>query len=114
MSHQISAAGASKSKTLPTDEKLHVLIVDDASGIRMIHNMLVKSFGSHVQTQMAENGKVAVDLCRSGEHFDVILMDNHMPVMDGIQVTINQVFRILHGTVYYDIHVSYLFEKASF
>jgi len=35
----------------------------------------------------AENGKIAVDKFRSGIHYDVILMDIRMPVMDGLAST---------------------------
>ncbi|OWM67981.1 two-component response regulator ARR22-like [Punica granatum] len=75
------------SKSSIIEKKFNVLIVDDAPGIRMMHNALLKSFGSNVETQVAENGKVAVDLCNSGKYFDIIFIDKHMPIMDGVQAT---------------------------
>ena len=39
-----------------------------------------------ISTEWAENGQIAVDLfagCREG-HFDAVLMDMRMPVMDGL------------------------------
>lgn len=88
-----SSTGGSKGAAI--DKKLCVLIVDDAMGIRMMHNMLLKSFGPHVETHLAENGKAAVDLCLSGKYFDVIFMDRDMPVMDGIQVSVDGRFGLL-------------------
>jgi len=75
------------STSAPAKKKLSVLIVDDDSMIRTIHTILVNRVGVEVESQVAENGKVAVDLFRSGESFDVILMDWEMPVMNGIEVT---------------------------
>ncbi|KAL3750438.1 hypothetical protein ACJRO7_011440 [Eucalyptus globulus] len=75
------------STSAPAKKKLSVLIVDDDSMIRTIHTILVNRVGVEVESQVAENGKVAVDLFRSGESFDVILMDWEMPVMNGIEAT---------------------------
>ncbi|KAF8039273.1 hypothetical protein BT93_B1719 [Corymbia citriodora subsp. variegata] len=71
----------------PVKKKLSVLIVDDNSMIRTIHTILVNRMGMEVESQVAENGKVAVDLFRSGKSFDVVLMDWEMPVMNGIEAT---------------------------
>jgi CheY-like chemotaxis protein len=38
-------------------------------------------------TVEACDGQKAVDLVASGMHFDVILMDNQMPVMTGVEAT---------------------------
>ncbi|MBU3693727.1 MAG: PAS domain S-box protein [Rhodocyclaceae bacterium] len=61
---------------------LRILAVDDSP-----HNieLLVNVLGRHGhQLTAAENGKVALDLY-SSQPFDLILMDCHMPVMDGMQ-----------------------------
>ncbi|KAF8039274.1 hypothetical protein BT93_B1720 [Corymbia citriodora subsp. variegata] len=75
------------STTAPAKKKLSVLIVDDDLMIRTIHTILVSRVGGEVESQVAENGKVAVDLFRSGKSFDVVLMDWEMPVMNGIEAT---------------------------
>ncbi|XP_030475410.2 two-component response regulator 24-like [Syzygium oleosum] len=71
----------------PAKKKLSVLIVDDDSTIRTIHTILVNRVGVEVESKLAENGKVAVDLFRAGESFDLVLMDWEMPVMNGIEAT---------------------------
>ncbi|KAK9090436.1 hypothetical protein Sjap_023613 [Stephania japonica] len=62
-------------------KKLTALVVDDNKMHRMIHKKLLATLG--VESQEAENGKEAVDICLSGEAFNLILMDYDMPVMDG-------------------------------
>jgi len=39
-----------------------------------------------IEPMLAENGQQAVDLCRQ-HPFDLVLMDIHMPVMDGYEAT---------------------------
>ncbi|OWM80193.1 two-component response regulator ARR22-like [Punica granatum] len=76
-----------ESKSLQGGKKLSVLIVDDDQLIQMMHVALVKASGVDAEILIAENGEVAVDLCRSGKSFDLILMDKHMPIMDGVRAT---------------------------
>lgn len=63
-------------------EKGRVLIVDDAIDNRLLLETFLKKYG--VQTQSASNGREAVEAALSS-HFDVILMDVQMPVMDGFE-----------------------------
>ncbi|KAM6577195.1 hypothetical protein CsatB_029032 [Cannabis sativa] len=62
-----------------------VLIVEDQKFARMVHNSLARGLG--METHEAVNGKMAVDLHRSGASFDLILMDREMPIMDGAKAT---------------------------
>ena len=59
-----------------------VLVVDDVK----INYILIKSFlkGSGAEVIWAEDGKQAID-CFHKTSPDIILMDYHMPVMDGFQ-----------------------------
>ncbi|XP_059432492.1 two-component response regulator 24-like [Corylus avellana] len=69
----------------PSSKKLTALVVDDTLLTRLIHRNLLAGHG--IKAQLAENGKDAVDFIRSGQRFDLILMDKEMPVMDGTEAT---------------------------
>lgn len=84
----INAAEAlSQSKYQETGPEIHwqfpnsnVLVVDDGVENRDLVKLVLEEIGLNVET--AENGKVGLDKAVEN-HFDVILMDIQMPVMDG-------------------------------
>ena len=66
-----------------------VLVADDSSdGRRMIAGIL-GCLG--LEVAVAENGRVACDTAlaaaKRGQPFDLVLMDSHMPVLDGYEAT---------------------------
>ncbi|NIE74790.1 transporter substrate-binding domain-containing protein [Pantoea sp. Ap-967] len=61
-------------------EPLHILVVDDYPANLMLLEKQLKSLGH--QVKLAENGEVALALWHN-EHFDLLLTDCSMPVMDG-------------------------------
>lgn len=68
------------------DEELKiekVLIVDDNEANRVIlqHMLAYKK----IESKLAANGMEALQILLSGERFDVILMDYHMPVISGLE-----------------------------
>ena len=63
---------------------LKVLIVDDNPVNRLVVQRLLKAIGCVAAT--ATDGPSAIEACE-GDAFDVVLMDVHMPVMDGLEVT---------------------------
>jgi CheY-like chemotaxis protein len=65
-----------------SSDQIRVLLVDDTASIRKVTTHLLQRAGYHVTT--ATNGMDALDKL-SKEVFDVVLMDLHMPVMDGIE-----------------------------
>ena len=67
-------------------EDVRVLVVDDQPFNREIAEGLLAQVG--IAVHLACNGQEALDLVSSGgEVFDLVLMDVHMPVMDGITAT---------------------------
>jgi PAS domain S-box-containing protein len=61
-----------------------VLVVDDALENRHLVRVLLEEVG--LQVDEAENGQVALD-CVAAGHYDLVLMDMQMPVMDGQTAT---------------------------
>lgn len=71
-------------KTFSDLYPLKILIVEDN---KVNQKLMVKLLGKLGYTgEISENGVLAVEQCRQ-QHFDVILMDIQMPVMDGIEAT---------------------------
>lgn len=69
-----------------TTAALHgqVLLVEDNATNRLVAQKMLKSIGVDVVT--AENGEQALQVFKQG-NTDLILMDWHMPVMDGLEAT---------------------------
>ncbi len=63
---------------------LHILVCDDHPVNRKLMSALLARMG-YVPV-MCENGALAVEQLRR-ESFDLVLMDMHMPVMDGLAAT---------------------------
>ena len=63
---------------------LRVLLAEDTPANQQLIIYLLSRRGHHVE--IAHNGREAVDLAGT-QHFDVLLMDVQMPVMDGLQAT---------------------------
>lgn len=66
------------------NQQLHALVVEDNAINQMITSKILAKSGFTVSA--ANNGADAVAKCTT-EHFDLILMDWHMPVMDGLTAT---------------------------
>ncbi|MFC7439602.1 response regulator [Laceyella putida] len=65
-------------------DKLRLLLVDDQELIReSLHNVLNMEPDMQM-VGLVENGSIAIELCES-EQPDVVLMDIHMPVMNGVE-----------------------------
>ena len=65
------------------DKIKNVLIVDDNDNNRLIlKDMLLLK---NIQSNEARNGYEALQKLAEGDHYDVVLMDYHMPYMDGLE-----------------------------
>ena len=73
-----------KTNTNTSLTPMTILLVEDDQISRLAINTWLKDKGHKII--IAENGKKAVDYLQEND-VDVILMDVHMPVMDGIQAT---------------------------
>lgn len=78
-----SQGGNQYRKTTPVLQG-RVLIAEDTPHLQQLLKRLVESTGAAVD--VAENGEVALNKALSSP-YDLILMDMHMPVMDGIEAT---------------------------
>ena len=75
----------SRIKMISTIKGKRVLLVDDNKINLLVASNLLKSFGLHVT--VAQDGQNAVNLVKSSDLFDIILMDVRMPIMDGLSAT---------------------------
>lgn len=66
---------------LKSSESITILVVDDVPPNREVAKVMLEGIGFHVLE--AENGQEAVDMF-AANHFDLILMDIIMPVLDGV------------------------------
>jgi len=65
-------------------QKCKLLIVEDVLMNQKVATSMLKRIG--YPTEIAENGKIALEKIESTQ-YDMILMDVHMPIMDGIDAT---------------------------
>lgn len=81
---------ASKEKQVTTKSQTlnlagsSLLIVEDNPTNQIVLKKILSSTGAEIT--IAHHGKQALDLCHS-RHFDILLMDWHMPVLDGLATT---------------------------
>ncbi|MCW2606369.1 MAG: hypothetical protein JWO60_1062 [Frankiales bacterium] len=78
------AAPTAPSASAAEDRTLRVLLVDDGAVNRMVGSALLESLGAVVDT--AEDGWEALHAVRTAD-YDLVLMDCHMPGLDGIAAT---------------------------
>jgi len=77
-----------KSQPIVAITGCHVLLVDDVPDILKIHQAMLSRL-QHTSA-LAENGKQALNLFLNKEHhFDLIITDFRMPVMDGLELVEN-------------------------
>ncbi len=82
----ILSSDAIDSVVLNSDVKVKVLLVEDNEFNRIVARNTLENFNCEVF--QCNNGLQAVNILKTGEEFDVILMDLQMPIMDGFESTI--------------------------
>jgi hypothetical protein len=78
-------AAAAAPGTAPAEPRLHVLVAEDHPVNRQYMAALLEGMGH--EAVFAGNGMEAVHALRE-RRFDVVLMDLHMPVLDGVGATL--------------------------
>jgi signal transduction histidine kinase/ActR/RegA family two-component response regulator len=78
------SASADAARQVDLQCSLPVLVVEDNRTNQAVASALLRSLG--IRPVLARDGEEAVNLCQA-EGFSVILMDCHMPVMDGFEAT---------------------------
>jgi PAS domain S-box-containing protein len=71
-------------KAIPTLVGMKVLLVEDNDINRMYATNVLKKW--HCQIDEAENGQIALEKLKK-QDYDIILMDIHMPILDGIETS---------------------------
>jgi CheY-like chemotaxis protein/HPt (histidine-containing phosphotransfer) domain-containing protein len=82
------SATESLSETPTTEISLaraRILVVEDNPVNQLVAAEMLAAW--HCKAFTADNGAAAVDALRSGQEFDLVLMDVQMPIMDGLQAT---------------------------
>ena len=82
--HIFEAQAESDTEQLQRLKPGRVLLVEDGEANRQLVSFVLKKQG--IEVSEADNGKIGIEIARE-EHFDVILMDMQMPVLDGYSAT---------------------------
>jgi CheY-like chemotaxis protein len=79
-----SGDSAIKKEFTPNLQGSRILLVEDNKVNQFLANSLLKSWNA--QVDISEDGLDALDKMKS-EHYDLVLMDLQMPIMDGFEAT---------------------------
>ncbi|MFY8187478.1 MAG: response regulator [Flavobacterium sp.] len=75
---------AAEIKPIKHDGDVNILVVEDGTINQLLIKVILKQFG--LKCELASNGKMAIEKLQN-THFDLILMDIQMPVMNGFEAT---------------------------
>jgi PAS domain S-box-containing protein len=90
-----------KTNTVEIGLKLNILVADDNQINRMLIDKVLKKWG--ISADFAVNGKQAVDKIDLNRNYDLVLMDIHMPEMDGLEAA--QYIRANKDPYYQQLHI---------
>ncbi len=78
----VSSADEAPKVEVPSQINAHLLIVEDVRANQMYLKMILDRY--HITHDIVDDGLKAVEICQN-HHYDLILMDENMPKMDGIE-----------------------------
>ena len=84
LNFQLPKTGEKPKEKVTTPQNLKILLVEDNLVNQRLTNHILKKLG--LSADVATNGSTGVDLVKKG-NYDLILMDIHMPIMDGVEAT---------------------------
>ena len=64
---------------------IHVLVVEDNPTLLLVYQTLLESMGC--VCQLAKDGEQALSVVLSSPKIDLVIMDCHLPIMDGFEAT---------------------------
>ena len=87
----VAAAAGQSARVLPTANQLNILVAEDNEVNQRVIEGMLKRLGHHAT--IVPNGQAAVDtateaLGQGGDAIDIVLMDIHMPILDGVAATV--------------------------
>jgi signal transduction histidine kinase/CheY-like chemotaxis protein/ligand-binding sensor domain-containing protein len=97
------------SDSIKLPDGLKVLLVEDTPFNQLLAMELLKKFIKDVETDVAENGLIAVEKIKE-KTYDLVLMDVKMPVMNGIEAT--KKIRSMDGEYYRKLPIAGLTANA--
>jgi len=71
-------------KAVATPTTVHILLVEDNETNQIVEKMMLEEMGFFVN--IANEGQEAIDMT-ANTHYDILLMDIHMPILDGCTAT---------------------------
>lgn len=77
-------APANENQSVSAQKPLQVLVAEDHPVNQQLFTVFIERLGH--QVHLAENGRVALDMA-SHHAFDLLLLDYHMPQLDGLELT---------------------------
>ncbi|MBN2596846.1 PAS domain S-box protein [Labilibaculum sp.] len=103
--NEINSNSNGQNSNLNEAKRHTILVVEDEEVNFIFLEILLSEFDNKLKIIHAKNGKDAIDLYQKNENIDLILMDMKMPVMNGIDATIeirkfNQSIPIIAQTAY--------------
>ncbi len=82
--NNLTANGSKDATSVQLENKKVLVVEDDAFGYEFLKEILI---GHQMQTLWARNGEEAVRLCAQHSDIDIVLMDIHLPKLNGYEVT---------------------------